>query len=229
MKMRRIVLHALLLALPAASVLAREPSGPRRNLMVELRWVESSRSAAAVAGVRDAAVVVGTTGSVSPRASVTTGTQERRDKQSAVQRVIVLNGYFASISLGETVPVRWLEFAVDLPATASSRGQGASVVAAPRTTLLEQTRGFTVSPHWPGGAQAVRVEFHAQEPASGVQGTSDSVPTRLLGTLLMPLDEWTVVARSGQDLQTTERGVLSSRDAERVGTRELQLRIGLAP
>jgi len=229
MKMRRFVLHALLLALPAGAVLARDPTGPQRNLLVELRWVESTVSAAAVAGLREGAVVVGTAGSVSPRGSVTLSTQSQQDKQDAIQRLLVLNGHSASVSLGESTPVQWLDYVVDLPASGSSAGRGARLLAAPRTSLVESSRSFSVSPHWPGGAGPVRVEFSAQDMTAGTQGLPASEQTRVLSTVLMPMHEWTVVARSGKQLQASERGVLRSRDAESVVTRELQLRISLAP
>ncbi|WP_204280290.1 hypothetical protein, partial [Raoultella ornithinolytica] len=51
------------LLLPAR--LAAAP--PAVQLLVELRWVDSRLAPAAVAAVRDGAVVVGTAGSVSPR------------------------------------------------------------------------------------------------------------------------------------------------------------------
>lgn len=233
MKLIRLMLHALLLALPAASALARDPAGPQRNLLVELRWVESTVSAEAVAGVRDGAIVVGTAGSVSPRGSVTLSTENREDRQAAMQRLVVLNGYSASVNLGEKVPVQWLDYAVDLPAAApasgSSGGRGARIVAAPRTTLVDQSRGFTVSPHWPGGSQPVRVEFHAQDLTPGAQGGSASAQAQVLSTVQMPMGEWTVVARSGKQLHASETGVLRSRDAQGVTTRELQLRVSVAP
>ena len=229
MKLRRVVLHALLLALPAGSLLARDLGGPQRNLLVELRWVESSVSLSVVAGLREGAVVVGTAGSVSPRGSITLGTQDHQDKQIAIQRLRVLNGFSASVSLGESTPVQWLDYALDLPASGASAGGGARLLAAPRTTLVERSSGFSVSPHWPGGAAPVRVQFSVHELTPGTPSPSASEQTRVLSTVSMPLHEWTVVARSGKQLQASERGVLRSRDAESVGMRELQLRVSLAP
>ncbi len=222
MKMRRVVLHALLLALPAGSLLARDLGGPQRNLLVELRWVESSVSLSVVAGLREGAVVVGTAGSVSPRGSVTLSTQDHQDKQGAVQRLLVLNGHSASISLGESTPVQWLDYAVDLPASGASAGGGARLLAAPRTTLVERSSGFSVSPLWPGGATPVRVQFSTHRRSAAEQ-------SQVLSTVAMPMNEWSVVARSGKQLQASERGVLRSRDAQSVDMRELQLRVSLAP
>ncbi len=60
--MRALTSLLLLFALCAQ---ASAQALPRKNLWVELRWVETQVSAAAVAGVRDGAVVLGTAGSVS--------------------------------------------------------------------------------------------------------------------------------------------------------------------
>ena len=51
----------------------------------------------------------------------------------------------------------------------------------------------------------------------------------LESTALLPLDEWVTVARSGGQLRRSERGTLSTRDAESVSSRELQVRIQVAP
>ncbi|TDP62472.1 hypothetical protein DES47_10750 [Roseateles toxinivorans] len=202
----------------AVGPVAAQP--PRQNLWVELRWVDSTLSGAVMAGVRDGAVVVGTAGSVSPRGHVSVSTQTRDDASQQVQRLLVLNGQQASLRLTESTPVQWVDYGVQFDAAqpASSPGKGWAV---PRQGLIEQTGGFTVTPQWPGGKQPVRVEFRALDGGSSQQ--------QVLSTVLMPLDSWTVVARTGQGLRQQQRGVTSSRDAEGVSTRELQLRVSVAP
>jgi hypothetical protein len=233
---------ALSLALPMALtpffVGAADTPGPRRNLWVEVRWVDSAVSGAALAAVREGSVVVGTAGSVSTRGSVGLSTQ-RRDEQQ-VQRLLVLNGQQASVHLTEVTPVQWLDFgvqfdagaggAVPLPAAgaASNSNRGWAV---PRNGVTEQTQGFTVTPHWPGGQQPVRVELRAQgSSGSGnlLQGQAQT-QTQVLSTVSVSLGQWLTVARSGAAIQRQERGVISSRSAETQNSRELQLRVDLAP
>lgn len=227
-RMHRRHLAVLLLSVLAAPVGAAE--GPRQNLWVELRWVESSLSGAAVAGVREGAVVVGTAGSYSPRGTVELGTRRRDEAGEQVQRLLVLNGHSASVQLSEMVPVEWLDYGVQAD-LAGGRAQPSKVLAAPRRSLVEQTRGFSVSVHWPGAQQPVRVELKAQDlsPPSAESGDRPAARQQILSTVQLPLGDWVTVARSGLALQRQERGVLSSRDAEARSQRELQLRVHVAP
>ena len=204
---------------------------PRVNLWVELRWVDSRISQAAVAGVRDGAVVVGTGGSVLPRGAVVLGTEQQASQGQVLQRLTVLNGYRASVQLGELVPLQWLDLSVPLPggsgATPSARDGGRAQL---RQGHVEQLRGFSLEPHWPGGREPVRVSLRAQDLAP--DATTPGQPAaraEVESTALVPLDQWVTVARTGGQLRRSERGTLSSRDAEAVSSRELQVRIQVAP
>jgi hypothetical protein len=230
MKRFRLALSALLLALPAASVQARDPQGPQRNLLIELRWVESNISADLVKGVREGAVIHATTGSVSPRGSVSLSTQGGEDRQDRIKRLLVLNNHSASVELGERSAVQWLDYALDLPLAASGAAAAtARITAVPRTKPVEPSRSFSVTPHWPGGAQPVRVEFSLQELSSDAEGSREQSRFRLLSTVQLPLAQWAVVARSDGIVSASEAGVLRSSDARDVRTRELQMRVSLAP
>lgn len=240
--MRTAVLVKASLALLAWTALAATAAEPRnKNLWVEMRWVESSVSGAALAGVRDGAVVVGTAGSVSPRGQIVLSTQRRDEAAQQVQRVLVLNGGTASVQLSEQTPVQWLDYGVQLEAggRAAPGGNGslsgAKVLALPRTGWVERSSGFTVNPQWPGGQQPVRVTLTALStgPSAG-GGSAGDVPgqgrqAQFQSTVMVPLGEWLTVARSGAELQRAERGVTSSRDAETRSLRELQIRVELAP
>lgn len=216
----------LLFSLPAVAAVA---AGPQRNLLVELRWVESSLSAAALAGVREGATVVGTAGSVSPRPGATLSTQRRATQEQAIQRLLVLNGQSASVSLSEQVPLQWLDYAVQLPSGQPTNLAQARVLAAPRTTMVEQTRAFFVTALWPGGTQPVRVTLRATAPQGSVDQAGQPGQAEVLSTVQLPLGDWLTVARSGASVQRPQPGVLSSRDAEGQTSRELQLRVSLAP
>ena len=217
-------------------------SKPRQNLWVELRWVDSALSGAVLSGVRDGSVVVGTSGSVSARGSVGFNTQRRDEPQ--VQRLLVLNGHQASVQLTESTPVQWVDFGVQFdvgaggaaPMPTAGGASGNKGWAVPRHGVSEQTQGFTVTPHWPGGQQPVRVELRAQG-NSGNSGNSGNAvlqgqiqtQAQVFSTVSVGLGQWLTVARSGATTQRQERGVISSRSAETQSTRELQLRVELAP
>jgi hypothetical protein len=228
--MLRALSTVLLLLLIGPWSSPRAESLPRKNLWVELRWVETQVSAAAVAGVRDGAVVLGTAGSVSPRGQVVLSTDKRQSGIQAMPRLLVLNGSQASVQLSETTPVQWLDYGVETAATTrSAQIGGPQVYAVPRTALSTQTRSVSLSPRWPGDRQPVTVELRSQldQPSAELRGTTQQ--TLLLSTVQLPLGEWLTIARSGDTPQAAPRGSLSTRDAEPKLQRELQLRVELAP
>ena len=215
---------------------------PAKNLWIELRWVDSSVSAAVVAGVREGAVVIGTSGSVSPRGGASLSTQRRDEQSGQVQRLLVLNGNAASVQFTENVPMQWVDFGIQVeaqPGAPISGPPSGKVIAVPRSGFTEHTQGFNVTPQWPGGEAPVRLEVRVQSPtqgsgpasthAHGGPGAAASAQTTVLSTVAAPLGEWVTVARSGASVQARERGVLSTRDAETQRSRELQIRVDLAP
>ncbi len=217
---RRLMLRGCGLLL-LAPVLGRAAEGPRQNLLVELRWAESSVSGAAVAGVRQGGVVVGTAGSVSPRPGLTLSTRRQEAESSQIQRVLVLNGYQASVLLSETELLQWLDYGVELHGGGRERPR---IHAQTHSLPIERQRGFVLTPSWPGGKQPVRVELRAL--GAGQQSGAQS---ELLSTVLVAMGDWLTVARSGAATRQPQAGVISSSDAEGQSSRELQLRVTLAP
>lgn len=224
---RLLLLPALLLGLGASAA-----AQPRQNLLVELRWVESGISGAAVAGVRQGAVVVGTGGSVSTRSGgLTLSTRRVEEDISTQQQVLVLNGGTASVMLAEVELLQWLDYGVTLRSVgggaANERPETrARIEAQSRSLPVERRRGFAISPSWPGGQQPVRVELRALSPSGQTGQVGES---EIFSTVQVPLGQWLTVARRGGQLQRSESGVISSRDAEQQTQRELQLRVQPAP
>ncbi|WP_144006940.1 hypothetical protein [Pelomonas sp. KK5] len=203
-------------------VLAPLMAQAAQNLQVELRWTESAVSGAAMAGVRDGGYVVGTAGSVSPRPGGVTISTARASAPPA-QRLVVMNGKSASITLTEPQTTQWLDYAVEMP---TQQGGQPKVYAAPRTSVVERSRGFVVTPRWAGGKRPVEVELKAMRPREEAEGGGEE---QVLSHVQVPLGEWITVARTGAPARAPERGVTSSRDAEPQSSRELQLRVTLAP
>ena len=237
---RSALLAGLALLWPGCGAWAGEP---RQNFWVELRWTESSISGAAVAALRDGALLAGTAGSTSPRGAVVLSTEARHDDEPRVQRLTVLNGYRASVQLGELVPVQWVDVGVGVGASGPTGGgrTGSGATAGPggpgqagarawlRQGYVEQVRGFALELHWPGGQEPVRIQVQAQDVAPSGSAQQPAARREVLSTLLAPLGEWVTVARSGGALAPVEKGVYRSRDAEAVTSRELQLRVQRAP
>ncbi|MDY0745097.1 hypothetical protein SNE35_11285 [Paucibacter sp. R3-3] len=233
MKARIAAILVLALLSPAAHAASTSPPAAA-NLLVELRWVQSSVSGAALAGLRDGGVVIGTAGSIGTRPGGTTlsTTQSADAVEPQPLRVVVMNGKSASVSMTEQQPTEWLDYGVELsPGSRGGNGNNspssAKVYAAPRSGTVERSRGFVVTPHWPGGKQRVQVELKAYHPQEGEAGAS--AQAQVYSTVAVSMGDWITVARSGGNLRPAERGVVSSRDAEPQTSRELQLRVSLAP
>lgn len=229
----RVALPAALLGASAALMAPAHAQGPKQNLQVELRWVESELSGATVAGLRDGSTVVSTGGSVSARGGVTLSTENREQRQQLFPRLLVLNGAQASFTMTESTPIQWVDVALD-----RQQGERDRVVVVPRQGLAERVRGIVVRPNWPGGRNPVNVEVRAsdqaQMPSGGAYGTSlpdaqQRPSTDVLSTVQAPLGIWVTIARTGSVTASASRNVYSTRDAEVQKLRELQLRVDVAP
>lgn len=211
---KRDLLGLLLLgALPWAQ--AAEP--PQVMLQIELRWVESSISAAALEGNKQGAVVVGTGGSVSPKGGKILSTRPDNAGVGQVQRLMVLNGRSASALMSEPRRMEWLDWGVE-----SRQGQW-QPKAQMRSVWVDRQTGVQLKVNWPGGAKPALLELRTLQPRGEV-GTDE-----LISSLLMPLEQWAVVAREGGNPQASQPGTFSSRDAEPQTSRELQVRISRSP
>lgn len=229
----RVALPAALLGASAALMAPAHAQGPKQNLQVELRWVESELSGATVAGLRDGSTVVSTGGSVSARGGVTLSTENREQRQQLFPRLLVLNGAQASFTMTESTPIQWVDVALD-----RQQGERDRVVVVPRQGLAERVRGIVVRPNWPGGRNPVNVEVRASDqariPSGGAYGTSlpdaqQRPSTDVLSTVQAPLGIWVTIARTGSVTSSASRNVYSTRDAEVQKLRELQLRVDVAP
>ncbi|MDT8999977.1 hypothetical protein RQP53_11945 [Paucibacter sp. APW11] len=219
-----VLLIAVLITGQASSPMAADTL-PRQNLVVEIRWVESRLSGAALDAARDGSTVIGTAGSLSPRGLQTMGTTS--SAAAGVQmlpRLLVLNGRPATVVLGEARPLELFDYALQLGAASAvtgGAGGGARLLVTPRAPTAAPVRSLSVQPRWPGGREAVELSYSVPDEGQGTGAWQ--------GTVLVALGQWISVARSGAGAQASEPGVLRSGAAEAHMQRELQLRVQLAP
>ena len=198
--MKHRFILAVLLSLAAVSVPAQLP---KRDLIVELRQVEEGGGG----------YVVGT---------------QHRAELLAPQQVQVRNGAKATFSIGQSIPLLWVEsgaaYSASLAASAatgSSRGGGVQQAL----TWMEAGQKISVLPRWPGGAQVVTVEVEVQLATVQAQRGGAQLPeqkhSQLVTTLGAPLGQWVTLATTGNSPQ---RGVYSS-EASSDARRLLQLRV----
>lgn len=197
----KLIILATLWALSTLPVLAELP---KCDLMVELRQVEDT-------------------------GGVTVSTPSR-EPTLAPQQIRVRNGAKASLRLGQSLPMQWVQSAVAQSASLAASGatassSGGGVVNA--VTWMDAGQSLTVQPRWPGGKQAVMVVIEVQAATVGERVGAD-LPTQsnsqLATTVSAPLGQWVTIATTGRSAQ---RGDYSS-EAAAESRRLMQLRV-LAP
>lgn len=197
----KLIILTTLWALSTLPVLAELP---KRDLMVELRQVEDT-------------------------GGVTVSTPSR-EPTLAPQQIRVRNGAKASLRLGQSLPMQWVQSAVAQSASLAASGatassSGGGVVNA--VTWMDAGQSLTVQPRWPGGKQAVMVEIEVQAAMVGERVGAD-LPTQsrsqLATTVSAPLGQWVTIATTGRSAQPGDY----SSEAMAESRRLMQLRV-LAP
>lgn len=209
----RLALLTLLLFVPAGWA-----APPRVGFQVELRWVETRLSDAALNASREGAVVHGTAGSLSPKGLQGPQTDGLAPRIERLPRLQLLNGQQASLPLpGAVQDMGSLDWAVqlDLPGAASATAPGLHVFARPQTAPAAPPSGLRLRLFWPGGREPVQLDYELQE--------GSGLPWQ--GSVLLPLDRWQTLLRRGEPAQVLPRGELRSSAAQARIERELQARV----
>lgn len=135
MKLPILVALALLVTQPVWAQL------PARDLSVELRQIEEGSTGGYTTGTRPQAALL------------------------APQQMLVRNGSKASFSLGQTIPLQWVQSVSSTTSTLSVTGadassRGGSVSQA--LVWMDAGQSLAVKPRWPGGKQPATVEVEMQ-------------------------------------------------------------------
>lgn len=156
---------------------------PQRNLTVELRQVDESE-----------AYTVSTQPSSSPLQA---------------QQLQVRNGEKATLHMGQSMPIRFVEsVAGGSSAQSGSNGSGSSSGGAVRYGMVWMQAGqsMTVQPRWSGGKQPVAVQIDVQaasvEAPSGNAELPSQARSQVATTVSAPLGQWVTVAATGTPAQT---------------------------
>lgn len=208
--MRRLsYVHALATAtlMHCWAPMATWAAQPKTDLTVELRQVQEGQedqdSPHTVTGVY-------TAGTASRAADV------------APQQVRVRNGEKASLQFNQSMPLQWVQKIESQSATLSAAGASASNNAGGVTqavTWMESGQSLTVTPNWPGGKQAVKLEIEVQSSAVDERTSSDLPATarqRHSTTVSAPLRQWVTIAASGSAAKTGTYSSAGSSDRRRL-------------
>lgn len=179
---------------------------PQRDLRVELRQVEENSG------------------------TVVSSTQSRPLFES--QQIQVRNGSQASVSVGQSMPLQWVQAVLALPAVHT-----ASAPAAPAPTPDQRNGGvvnqltwlhagqrLTVLPRWPGGKKDVSIDVEVQSSQVDAR-TGPELPAQsqrqVSTTISAPLGQWVTLAVTGKSASSGSYGSETTADPLRL----LQLRV----
>lgn len=139
---------------------------PQRNLTVELRQISEPD---------------GNTVSTQPVAA-----------PLASQRIQVRNGEKASLTMGQNVPIRFVQ-----SVAAGREGSGVSY----GMVWMQVGQSMAVQPRWPGGGQPVKIDIEVQSSSLQAPTGNAELPSQArsqLATIVSaPLGQWVTVAATG--------------------------------
>ena len=186
---------------------ANATSLPQRNLLIEVRQVQSEDGQQAGVDVQGG--------------RVTGGLAQGRSSGTAVQQILILNGRPARIAVQTQTPLRLLQSFV----------RNGKIVTTQGTVLIEAGTGFSALPRWDGG-DMVEVELNTQQalrPLFPQAGAVNAPPAQSStgSSMLLPLGEWMTVAESEQNLQNNQQSLRGAQMQSGVARTEVQLRVSV--
>jgi hypothetical protein len=177
---------------------------PLRNLLVEVRQVQSDESRVAGVGVDSAGRLTGQVG-------------QSQGSANAVQQTLVLNGRTARIALQTTTPLRLYQTVV----------RGGQVLVIQGTVLLEAGTGFSATPRWDGGDD-VELELAAQQASRNANAPLGAQANAITSSVVrLPLSVWSTVGESDQNTQNDQSGLTGVQNTSGRRRTEVQVRISV--
>lgn len=228
MRNRLILAHTLtatlLIGLGGTAAWAQKSKAPSasvaRDLTIELRQVREGHE-----GPDAAAMVAGTTYTAGSAGTASHG------PEISPQQVRVRSGEKASLSLNQSQPLQWVQrietaSASLSAASASASSQSGGVTQA--VTWMESGQSLSVTPHWAGGKQPVKLEIEMLAAHVDDRTGTDLPATQrrhLSTTVTAPLNQWVTLATSGK---TPKPGTYSSAGSSE-GRVLVQIRVSAEP
>ena len=200
------IAHGGLLFFTALQALPTLAQLPKRDLIVEVREVEVGEGAAYTVGTQTSKALL------------------------APQQLRVRNGEKASLSVGQAMPMQWVQSVSAQSAAVAASGVSASSNGAGVThavTWMNAGQRIQVQPRWPGAKQMVTTDIQVQSASVAPRiGTElpDQSQSQLETSVSAPMGQWVTIAFTGATPQAGAYGSEASGDPRRL----LQIRV-LAP
>ncbi len=236
-----------------AQTLRLRPAGlPQVNLAVSWR-VDAGGSQRSEQRVVTGQVIVDSRGVVVGRTGLGATTVQTETDTRSAQMLQVLNGQQARLFVGQQVGRQsWqlLWSPQGGAGTGSGAGAGGTVSGTAaaaagtnmgsygiqsQTTWVDLGDGLTVRPRWAGGRQPVLLDVEARssralngaQAGGGFEADGQVGRTEVASTLSLPLNQWTVLARSGGSTHRDGGTTLSTRSLDEQGSQTLWVRVSL--
>lgn len=196
----------------APDLIAVQAPLPIRNLQIEVRQVRDSSQSRNTLGA--SGTVLLQPGHSGGQVHIEAQSGQRTESGDVAQRLLVLNGRSANILLGNSVPLRLLHSFV----------QNGIVRYGSGTVLVNAGSGFAARPLWRGGDSA---ELELAAVQSTRSATSPPTDSRVVTTLVVPLNEWVTVAQSDEDGTGSSSGLFNNTQSASRSALTVQLRISV--
>ncbi len=233
----------------AQTLKLRPASLPQVNLAVSWR-VDAGGSQRSEQRVVTGQVIVDSRGVVVGRTGLGATTVQTETDTRNTQMLQVLNGQQARLFVGQQVGRQswqlWWSPQGGTGTANTAGGGGSTVSGTPgtnaggygiqsQTTWVDLGDGLTVRPRWTGGRRPVLldVEAHSSRALNGAQAGGGFEAdgqvgrTDVASTLSLPLNQWTVLARSGGSTRRDGGSTLSTRSLDEQGSQTLWVRVSL--
>lgn len=202
------------IAQTATEVIANSTPLPLRNLLIEVRQVQSGSTQQS--GMETGGNArIGRDGQLSVQGQLLAHQQQSQQGATAVQQVMVLNGRNAHVALRTAQPLRLLQSFV----------RNGQMVVTQGVVFLEAGTGFMATPRW-NGAEQVELSIAAQQTlpnASRMAGATSTASTH--SVLVVPLGQWTPIAHSDLSGSNDTQGLGGNSASATQSSTEVQVRI----
>ncbi len=210
---------------------------PQRNLLVSWRLQSTDLVLQRDRGLRSGEIRVDSRSGMSGQGVLTWSSTQGQDSRQGQMQLLVLNGTPARLTWSQQQPTVHWQFLVQEPRSTFSapptpaQRPAQQVQALGQTVWVTREQGLRVKPVWTGGRSEVRLEFEVQgtvADATEPRGPNDPAPQLQSSAVVrVPLDQWTAVARTGQQSERQQRGTYASTEASQDGHTTLEIKVSL--
>lgn len=221
------ILTVLALGLSTGSAFAQR-GAYQGNLLVAWRVQSQSEGLRTRPPVQGGQVVIDSRQGVSGRVVIQSSTRQITQGLQGFQQVMVMNGGQARINVSQQTPFTTWNWIGSGSQGGLLQSPSAGLVA--DTVWVDSGSGLRVRPQWAGGSSLVQVELEAESALPRGPGADPNLPPPQLSTstsLSVPLGQWVTIARTQQQMDSSQGGGRFSTTRQRDDSAVLEIQVSL--